>query len=224
MPESISSCGLLIAPPQSRPRRRRAPCARRRRAGRSRRWRGRPRARSASRRRRCARSRLGRVPRRAGGRRRRPTSGGPSCRSPGRGPAPSCSAPLKSSVALEPGATARLDERVAQLVGVAAVLDVQRAVLAVVRRRRAGCCPRPCLKYGQHVVVAPAGRAVLRRARRRSRRGCRGCRSSRSSTSSRRAPSSAASRRGGRAAASARWSCSSSPTGLEQRRERRRDR
>ncbi len=113
---------------------------------------------------------------------------------------------------LEPGADRAVDERVAQLVGVDAVLDVQRPLLPVQRAAEPGVA-LGLHEVGQHVVEAPALRRRTGRARSRSRRGCRGCRSSRSSTSSRRAPSSAASRPGGRAAASARWSRSSSPTG-----------
>ena len=113
---------------------------------------------------------------------------------------------------LQPGADRALHPQVGELVGVAAVLDVQRSVLAVVRRSEAGVALR-----ADEVRAArrrsPSRWRRTRRARRRSRPRSRGCRSSRSSTSSRRAPSSAASTPAGCAAASARWWCSSSPSG-----------
>ena len=62
-------------------------------------------------------------------------------------------------VALEPRGDGGLHERVAQLVGVPAVLDVQRTVGAVVGVAEPGVA-LGLLEVRKHVVVAPAGRAI----------------------------------------------------------------
>ena len=61
---------------------------------------------------------------------------------------------------LEAGADRAVDERVAELVGVDPVLDVQRPVLAVQRRAEPGVA-LGLHEVRQHVVEAPAGGAVL---------------------------------------------------------------
>lgn len=61
--------------------------------------------------------------------------------------------------ALEPRGDGGLHERVAQLVGVATVLDVQRTVGAVIRVAQPGVA-FGLLEVRKHVVVTPAGRAI----------------------------------------------------------------
>src|SRR4029079_18130347 len=98
--------------------------------------------------------------------------------------------------ALGPRGDGGLHERMAQLVGVTAVLDVQRTAGAVVGVAEPGVA-LGFLEIREHVVIAPSRYTHRRRATRHSRRGCRAYRPSRSSTSNRPEPSCGASAPGG---------------------------